>query len=187
MFIGNKEFWDEKFLLRGDKILLPDETLVENINLFKKGSILDLACGDGRNSIFLAENDFEVTAIDFSEEAIKKLNKIRRKLGYDINIKQLDLSKYNALDNLGVFDNIVINHYRAREELLSKLYKNMRSDGILFINGFGYTYKVNNRMRKEDLIQESDFQVLKNDFKLIKYIEKENEIGFFVTYIFKRL
>jgi ubiquinone/menaquinone biosynthesis C-methylase UbiE len=52
--MGNKAFWDE----------------VENIMHFKEGSILDVACGDGRSALFLLENKFKLTGVDFSAKAI---------------------------------------------------------------------------------------------------------------------
>lgn len=43
------------------------------ITYLKKGDkVLDVGCGSGRDSIFLAEQGFEVWGIDFSEEAIRK-------------------------------------------------------------------------------------------------------------------
>lgn len=36
------------------------------------GRALDLACGEGRNAIWLAERGWQVTAVDFSEVAVEK-------------------------------------------------------------------------------------------------------------------
>ena len=36
-------------------------------------SILDVGCGDGRDALYFAEQGLAVTAIDFSEEAIRRL------------------------------------------------------------------------------------------------------------------
>ena len=47
--------------------------IVKNL---KKGSVLiDLGCGNGRDSLFFAENGLNVIAIDMSEAAITKLRK----------------------------------------------------------------------------------------------------------------
>lgn len=37
-------------------------------------SILDVGCGDGRDALFFARKGLKVTAIDFSEEAIKRVS-----------------------------------------------------------------------------------------------------------------
>jgi hypothetical protein len=57
----------------------------------------------------------------------------------------------------------------------------------LFICGFGHKHKVDCKIREEDLIQPSDFEDLKKSFDLIKYVENEDERGFFVTYIFRKI
>ena len=51
----------------------PHPLLVRNLNELKKGSILDIGCGDGKDSFYLAENGFNVTALDFSSGALNTL------------------------------------------------------------------------------------------------------------------
>ncbi len=55
--------WNSLFSKRMKK-LSAEELLVNNINLIQKPHILDLGCGDGRNTFFLAKNGFEVLAVD---------------------------------------------------------------------------------------------------------------------------
>lgn len=57
-YMGNKEYWNEKFAARNDKVLAPEKAVVENLRFFKNSSALDIACGDGRNSLFLLNNGF---------------------------------------------------------------------------------------------------------------------------------
>jgi 2-polyprenyl-3-methyl-5-hydroxy-6-metoxy-1,4-benzoquinol methylase len=57
--------------------------------------ILELGCGQGRDTIFFASNGFDVHAIDASKVAIENINqKIRQK-----NIS-LDLRHFNAKETL---------------------------------------------------------------------------------------
>ena len=37
-----------------------------------KKSLIDIGCGNGRDSIFFSKNNFHVTGIDISQKAIKK-------------------------------------------------------------------------------------------------------------------
>jgi cyclopropane fatty-acyl-phospholipid synthase-like methyltransferase len=51
----------------------PNEDLIEMIEtcrILPPAKILELGCGNGRNSNYLAKNGFEVDAVDFSETAI---------------------------------------------------------------------------------------------------------------------
>ena len=42
----------------------------------KPGKALDLGCGQGRNSLFLAQNGFDVTAVDQNELSLEILQSI---------------------------------------------------------------------------------------------------------------
>lgn len=48
---------------------------------------IDLGCGKGRNSIFLARKGFHVTSMDFSPGAIESLNKTAARLGLSDKIR----------------------------------------------------------------------------------------------------
>ena len=185
-YIGNIAYWDEKFVNREDKLLSPEKSLVENIRYLKKGTVLDIACGDGRNSIFLIENGFKVTGVDFSSKALDRLDMFAKRSNYTANLKQIDLSNSNALKDIGLFDNIVINHYRLSKELLADIENHITDKGILFICGFGEKHKIDNKIRKEDLIQNTDFEDINKSFELLNYSENQGSRGLIVTYIFRK-
>jgi 2-polyprenyl-3-methyl-5-hydroxy-6-metoxy-1,4-benzoquinol methylase len=186
-YMGNKEFWDDKFASRGDKLLSPEKSLSENITCFKKGSVLDIACGDGRNTLFLLEQGFNVTGIDFSNKALERLRMFAKSNNYAVNTKQIDLSVPNSLNAIGTFDNILINHYRLNKDQLESIESHISEEGILFVCGFGHNHTVDSKIRKEDLLQPTDFEDIKKHFELLKYIEEEDDRGFFVTYIFRKI
>lgn len=184
-YMGDEGYWDEKFASRSDNPLSPENSLVENIRYFKKGSVLDIACGDGRNSLFLLEKDFSVTGIDFSSKALERLNMFAKRRGYFVKTIQIDLAIPNSLDDVGVFDNIIINHYRLNKQQLANIERHLTSEGILFISGFGHKHRGDSKIKKEDLIQPTDFEDIKNSFELVNYTEFLDERGFLVTYIFR--
>lgn len=185
-YMGNQEYWDNKFEQRGENPLKPETLLVNNIYLFKEGSVLDIACGDGRNTLFLLENNFKVTGADFSTKALERLKRFVITLNYSVKIKQVDLSLSNAFNDFEIFDNIVINHYRLNQDNLKNVKNHISDNGILFISGFGNKHKIDEKIRAEDLIQDTDFQILEKSFEFVKYIECEDNRGFLVTYIFQK-
>lgn len=71
------EWWDKFYSDRNKPIPFfvnaPDENLVSYVDkgLFGKGRALDIGCGNGRNSIYLAKQGFEVDGIDFSRASIE--------------------------------------------------------------------------------------------------------------------
>jgi SAM-dependent methyltransferase len=50
----------------------PNRFLVAEVADLPPGRALDLACGEGRNAIWLAERGWQVTAVDFAEVAVDK-------------------------------------------------------------------------------------------------------------------
>ncbi|HCO74545.1 MAG TPA: SAM-dependent methyltransferase [Clostridium sp.] len=186
-YMGNKEYWDDKFENRSDKPLSAEKSIIENIGYFKKGSVLDIACGDGRNTLFFIGEGFQVTGIDFSNKALERLNKFAKRNNYLVHTKQIDLSVINSLKNIGTFDNVLVNHYRLSKNQLEYVGECIADDGILFVCGFGWKHKVDTKIRKDDLIQQTDFEDLNKSFKLIKYSESQDNRGFIVTYIFKKI
>ena len=54
------------------------DNLLEQIHLPLKSNILDIACGKGRHSIFLADKGFYVTGLDLSEQSIEYCKQFER-------------------------------------------------------------------------------------------------------------
>jgi len=73
MRIEQRELW-EKFYLEDAQVFFPSNFAESVLPWLEKGSkLLDVGCGNGRDSIFFARNGLEVTAIDLSKEAIALL------------------------------------------------------------------------------------------------------------------
>lgn len=185
-YMGNREYWEEKFINRKDNPLSSEKSLVDNIGYFEEGTVLDIACGDGRNTLFLLEKGFQVTGVDFSSKALERLNMFAKKDNYTVKTMQIDLSKPDSLHDIGVFNNILVNHYRLNREVLATIENHIFDNGILFVCGFGHKHLTDSKIREQDLIQKSDFEDIKKSFELIEYMENGEERGFFVTYIFRK-
>lgn len=157
-YMGNQNFWEQKFLSRPDSQLPPETILIEDAAFFKeKGSVLDLACGDGRNALFLAGNGFEVTAVDFSEAALNRLKRFAEKEKLTVYTQQMDLCCEENFDSLGKFDMIVCNHYRLLSKTAMQLKKHLTKNGVLWINGFAECPQDNPAIRQSDLIVKEDY------------------------------
>jgi SAM-dependent methyltransferase len=60
----------------------------------RQGRALDLACGEGRNAIWLAEQGWNVTAVDFSDVAIERARQLAADRGVDVEWVRADLALY---------------------------------------------------------------------------------------------
>ena len=86
--------------------------LVEQITPVQKGRALDLAMGDGRNAIYLAQQGYEVDGIDLSEKAVRQAIASARSLGLSINGIIADLDQFPLSPNR--YDLICCFYYLAR-------------------------------------------------------------------------
>jgi tellurite resistance protein tehB homolog len=162
-YMGNCQWWNDKFKSRKLQLMRHEKCLEEDIKYFpRKGKILDIACGDGRNSIYLARLGYVVHAIDFSEEALNRLNYFAEKENLNIETQLGDLSENNFLNNLYNYDAIIINHYRLRPELYSILMKHIKENGVLWINGFKEIPSDNPNITELDILREEDLIDIEN-------------------------
>ena len=66
---------------------------------------LDIACGEGRNSLFLARHGFETTGLDISDMGIEKAERLARRLGVSIRFLRVDLDGYHIAEQYDVILN----------------------------------------------------------------------------------
>src|SRR5579875_1878471 len=69
--------WDARYA--GEELLWraePNQFLVEEVAELPPGRALDVACGEGRNAIWLAEHGWNATGVDFSEVALAKARRL---------------------------------------------------------------------------------------------------------------
>jgi tellurite methyltransferase len=95
-----------------------------------RGRALDIACGDGRNSAYLAQLGFEVDALDISDIAIDTLRTAAAQRGLTVNPRRVDLE----LDPIprSIYDVIVMFNYLQRS-LFAPLAKALAPGGILIV------------------------------------------------------
>jgi SAM-dependent methyltransferase len=84
--------WDERY--RCDKLVwtsTPNQFLVAEAVGLQAGRAVDLACGEGRNSIWLAEQGWKVTGVDFSPVGLAKAKRFADLLGVEVTWVESDV------------------------------------------------------------------------------------------------
>jgi 2-polyprenyl-3-methyl-5-hydroxy-6-metoxy-1,4-benzoquinol methylase len=90
-----REEWDRRYA--GSELLWtgkPNRFLIAEAGDLPPGRALDLACGEGRNAIWLAEQGWQVTGVDFSEVALEKARRLAEARGVDAEWVAADLLEY---------------------------------------------------------------------------------------------
>ncbi len=89
--------WNERYRLREhpaeDLDAAPIPLVTTTAAKLGGGKALDLACGVGRNALWLAEHGWEVTAVDGAHVAIEILRARTKERGLKINAVAADLEK----------------------------------------------------------------------------------------------
>ena len=70
----------------------PNLLFASEVADLEPGKALDVACGEGRNAIWLAEQGWEVTAIDFADAAVAKGVSIAARRGVFVNWVVADIA-----------------------------------------------------------------------------------------------
>ncbi len=71
----------------------PNALLASELTGLSPGRALDAACGEGRNGLWLAEQGWTVTAVDFSDVAISKGRQIAERRGLQLDWQVADISR----------------------------------------------------------------------------------------------
>jgi tellurite methyltransferase len=72
----------------------PLAAVVDHVDAFRPGLVLDLGGGDGRNALFLAERGFDVTVVDVVPRALETLSRASAERGLAIDSVLHDLAEY---------------------------------------------------------------------------------------------
>ena len=86
------EKWDERYRAGRQLSEAPSPLVQRFVADLAPGTALDLACGPGRNALYLAERGWRVTAVDGSPIAIAKLRE--RNSGIDARIADLERGEF---------------------------------------------------------------------------------------------
>jgi len=100
--MNNKKIFEEEYekpIAIWTEVEPPKELveLIENDKI-KSCKVLDVGCGEGFYSIYLAKQGFEVTGIDISENAIKYAGQNAEKAGVDIQFVVMNLNDLSKLN-----------------------------------------------------------------------------------------
>ena len=140
-FSNPQEMWNKRFstpdYVFGEE---PNAFLVSQSARLGKGHALALADGEGRNSVWLAQQGFTVDAFDFSAPAIEKANALAAKHGVNVNF---NCSAWQAFDwktaNYDLVAGIFFQFATPdeRTQLFEKIKQSLKTGGVVLIQGYG--------------------------------------------------
>lgn len=160
--LSDKHRWNEIYIKENfpEK---PSQIVKDFYHLAQKGKALDLACGAGRNAIFLQKKGFDVDAVDISDVAISKLKKKNSK----INSFTADLDTFEIPQNQ--YD-LILNINFLNRNLIPKIKDGLKKEGVVIFE----TFVLNKEAKTKDFyLRENELLRLFIDFYIIYYEEKD--------------
>ncbi len=140
------EWWDNFYAKRTRPVPffknIPDEDLILYCNegIFRKGKSLDIGCGNGRNTFYLAEQGFDSFGIDISKESIAWAKEMSQNILNKPYFEKKSLFDFEAKSNSFdlILDSGCFHHIKPhrREEYLTKVKTLLKNDGYFLMTCF---------------------------------------------------
>lgn len=122
----DREGWNRKY--RGADLLWsedPNGFLVEEVADLPTGRVLDLGAGEGRNAIWLAEQGWQVTGVEFADVALERARRIAASRGMEVDWIQADVLKWAP--DPAAFDLVILIYLHFPLEEMTRLLQHAQS------------------------------------------------------------
>ena len=133
----DRQGWDERY--RATELVWgagPNRFLVDEVTGLMPGTALDVACGEGRNAIWLAQNGWQVVGVDFSAVGLDKAHRLAAKSGVTVEWAQGDLTTWEPPDT---YDLVVVMYLHLpgdiRHSVFARMAKSVAPGGTMLVVG----------------------------------------------------
>ncbi|WP_423406949.1 class I SAM-dependent methyltransferase [Heyndrickxia sp. MSNUG] len=154
----------------------PNERLRQIAENLKGETAIDIACGLGGNSIFLAGMGFEVTAVDISEVAVKYISEQVDRFALKVSALVADMSVTGGIVFEGKYDLAVITYYLDRN-IFPKVKEIVKDQGFFFMETFYKvdTETVNQTISDKYKLESNELLKEFSDWKILFFEESEQD------------
>lgn len=189
--MDHETHWNARYSKAGDDYLFgiePNHFLARRAHLFQNGhTALSVADGEGRNSVWLAEQGLKVTAVEISAIAVAKAQKLAAGRGVSVNFMVADLLAPDwppaALESefdwvVGVFIQFASASERPRQFAAMK--RATRAGGRILLQGYTprqLEYKTGGPPFAENLYTAELLRAAFADWIIEELVEYEDEIA----------
>jgi SAM-dependent methyltransferase len=166
--IKSAEMWDQRFgspeYLYGKQ---PNDFLKSNYKLIPNGKVLCIGEGEGRNSVFLARQGYQVTALDYSVAGLNKTETLAKENHVEIELIHADLTTYDSSDNVwqGIVSIFCHIHKNLRHVVHQNCFNSLKEGGFFLLEGYSPNQLKYNTGGPKDLDLLMDLKEVKNELK----------------------
>jgi tellurite methyltransferase len=181
MSTTDRNRWNEKYSQRPfARTLDADEWLIEACDIVTRTSpdlpsgakAIDIACGLGDNSIWLARNGWKVDGIDISATGLDLAKQSATKIGTVVNWLEADLDDWRP--ELGSYELAIVFRFLDRETVPQIVNSGLKSGGWLIYETFaaGQLDRPGSHIRNPAFtLQPGELPTLFTDFDIVEFRE----------------
>ena len=155
------------------------------------GKALDICCGAGTNTVYLAQNGFDVTGLDISKTAIKIAKKKAHQAKVDINFLAesfIDLpfvdEAFSFVFDMGCFHHVEV---EERPKFIAGVHRVLKEWGKYMLTCFSYKNGLGwNHFTKQQIIDLFSGAFELGEVRHYSSLEGDGIIRFFYTVLMKK-
>jgi SAM-dependent methyltransferase len=180
MSLKDKEKWNAKYdsstCLAGRE---PSQWLVNHAHLLEgRGKALDIAMGEGRNTLFAASLGYEAWGVDISDIGISRAQTLAHESKLTIHTRVADLDDYKIDED--AYD-LILCFYFLDRNLFKGISKGLKPGGILIFETFTVDYLKYSSFKREWVLEKNELREAFPGLSVIDYQEvdePENETAY---------
>ena len=121
---------------------------------------LDIACGEGRNTIFLAQKGFDVTGVDISDVGLAKAQRRADDAGVMVDLRLVDLENYRICEEY----DLIINFNFLLRDLIYEAYNALSRGGIFIVDSILESPEILMDHTPEYLLKQGELELIFSNF-----------------------
>ncbi|MCC7441035.1 MAG: methyltransferase domain-containing protein [Bdellovibrionales bacterium] len=149
----------------------PAEFLKKHVELLPVGRALDIAMGEGRNAVYLAQKGFQVDGVDISDVALRKARRLAREHNVPIRAINADLRDY--VIQPGAYEVILDIQYLQRS-LIPQIQRGLKPGGVVVFENHTVDQLRNpdgHGIPRDYLLEQGELRRLFADLEVLVYEE----------------
>ena len=164
------DWFDQIYRQKTFYIAKPNALLQQAIKNIKPGKALDMGMGQGRNSIFMAQQGWKVTGFDISPEGLRQANE---------SAKKLSLKLTTVLQGIEDFDfgtneyDLISSIYFGPRGYAEKIKAGLKPGGILVVEAHHRDATKLRNMPEYVVFDTDELKTMFKDFKILFYEEAD--------------
>jgi 2-polyprenyl-3-methyl-5-hydroxy-6-metoxy-1,4-benzoquinol methylase len=174
-----KEFWDSRYKVPDFAYgTRPNEFFQENLDKLPVGKLLLPAEGEGRNAVYAARKGWDVTAFDFSIQAMLKTFQLAERYDVSLQYTVQDVANFSAkgieYDAVGLF----YAHFplELRPAFHQKITQSLKKSGFVLLEAFHKNQKYYTSGGPKDETMLFSVEEMRKEFEGLNILTLEDKI-----------